>query len=242
MPFIRKKRSSVIVTEMTLTAVAAERIRLTEEEAAARAQAERIRLTELSLPTETPEPAATLSVDNPYADIKVGKILPRTGFAPGRITKLPEQPAAKLYQTSKLLMKIPALNQSLEIIGILRVDGEWDIAWLGQYAGYLEGSAYPTWEGNSIITAHVWAAYNNPGPFFGLKDLRYGDKFMIEAYGKTYTYEIRESEQLLETDVEKMMTRKEGSWITLMTCTTYDASEDRYKYRYLVRGVLIEVN
>ena len=65
---------------------------------------------------------------------------------------------------------------------------------------------------------------------------------MIEAYGKTYTYEIRESEQLLETDVEKMMTRKEGSWITLMTCTTYDASEDRYKYRYLVRGVLIEVN
>ena len=233
---------AAIVTEMTLTAVAAERIRLTEEEAAARAQAERIRLTELSLPTETPEPAATLSVDNPYADIKVGKILPRTGFAPGRITKLPEQPAAKLYQTSKLLMKIPALNQSLEIIGILRVDGEWDIAWLGQYAGYLEGSAYPTWEGNSIITAHVWAAYNNPGPFFGLKDLRYGDKFMIEAYGKTYTYEIRESEQLLETDVEKMMTRKEGSWITLMTCTTYDASEDRYKYRYLVRGVLIEVN
>ena len=84
--------------------------------------------------------------------------MPRTGFAPGRITKLPEQPAAKLYQTSKLLMKIPALNQSLEIIGILRVDGEWDIAWLGQYAGYLEGSAYPTWEGNSIITAHVWAA------------------------------------------------------------------------------------
>ena len=217
---------AVIVTEMTLTAVAAERSRLTE----------------LSLPTETPEAAATLSVDNPYTDIKVGKILPRTGFAPGRITKLPEQPAAKLYQTSQMFMKIPALNQSLEIIGISRVDGDWDIAWLGQYAGYLEGSAYPTWEGNSIITAHVWDAYNNPGPFFGLKDLRYGDKFMIEAYGKTYTYEIRESEQLLETDVEKMMTRKEGSWITLMTCTTYDASEDRYKYRYLVRGVLIEVN
>ena len=49
---------AAIVTEMTLTAVAAERSRLTEE-AAARAQAERIRLTELSLPTETPGPAAT---------------------------------------------------------------------------------------------------------------------------------------------------------------------------------------
>ena len=62
---------AVIVTEMTLTAVAAERSRLTEE-AAARAQAERIRLTELSLPTETPGPAAT---ESPFAKLHVGDII-----------------------------------------------------------------------------------------------------------------------------------------------------------------------
>ena len=62
---------AVIVTEMTLTAVAAERSRLTEE-AAAQAQAERIRLTELSLPTETPGPAAT---ESPFAKLHVGDII-----------------------------------------------------------------------------------------------------------------------------------------------------------------------
>lgn len=167
--------------------------------------------------------------------------LPRTGFAPGRVTKLPEQPAAKLYQRSPMILKVPGLNQSLEVFGIPPVDGEWDVTWLGQDAGYLQGSAFPTHEGNSILTAHVWDAYNNPGPFYGLKDLRYGDKFMIEAYGKTYTYEIRESEQLLETDVAQMMTPKQGSWITLMTCEAYDEGEDKYTYRRLVRGVLVDV-
>ena len=62
---------AVIVTEMTLTAVAAERSRLTEE-TAAQAQAERIRLTELSLPTETPGPAAT---ESPFAKLHVGDII-----------------------------------------------------------------------------------------------------------------------------------------------------------------------
>lgn len=167
--------------------------------------------------------------------------LPRTGFTPGRVTVLPEQPAAKLYQDSKLTLNIPGLNQTLEIAGIPKQDGTWDVSWLGKKAGYLEGSAYPTWDGNSIVTAHVWDAYNNPGPFFGLKNLRYGDRFTITAYGKTYTYEIRESEQLLETDVDQMMVSKEGSWVTLMTCEAYDEGEQKYKYRRLVRGVLIDV-
>lgn len=167
--------------------------------------------------------------------------LPRTGFAPGRITKLPEQPAAKLYQTSPMILKVPGLNQSLEVYGIPVTDGEWDVTWLGQHAGYLEGSAYPLYDGNTILTAHVWDAYNNPGPFFGLKDLKYGDRFTIEAFGKTYTYEIRESDQILESDVAQMMVRKEGNWITLMTCEAYDEGEDKYTYRRMVRGVLIDI-
>ncbi len=167
--------------------------------------------------------------------------LPRTGFTPGRVTVLPEQSAAKLYLDSTLTLNIPGLNQTLEIVGIPKQDGTWDVSYLGQKAGYLEGSAYPTWDGNSIVTAHVWDAYNNPGPFFGLKNLRYGDRFTITAYGKTYTYEVRESEQLLETDVDQMMVSKEGSWVTLMTCEAYDEGEQKYKYRRLVRGVLIDV-
>lgn len=35
--------------------------------------------------------------------------------------------------------------------------------------------------GNSVITAHVWDAFNNPEPFLNLKALSYGDKILIHA-------------------------------------------------------------
>lgn len=166
--------------------------------------------------------------------------MPRTGFAPGVVTQLPEQPAAKLYSPSKMTLDIPQLNQSLEIVGIPVVDGEWDVTWLKEQAGYLEGSAYPTHNGNSVITAHVWDAYNNPGPFAGLKELRYGDTFTITAYGKTYTYEVRESERIPEANVDELLVQKNGSWVTLMTCEGYNEGADQYAYRRFVRAVLID--
>lgn len=170
-----------------------------------------------------------------------GDGIPKTGFTPGKVTRIPEQPAAKLYNPSNMILTIPQLNQSMEIKMVPLVDGEWDVSWLDQNtAGYLEGSSYPTWNGNSVITAHVWDAFNNPGPFAGLKDLKYGDRFTIEVYGKTYTYEVRESDRIAATAVNKMMTPKTDSWITLVTCEAYDQSADKYAFRRIVRAVLID--
>lgn len=167
--------------------------------------------------------------------------LPRTGFTPGVVTALPDQPAAKLYAPSELTLRIPKMNQTLSIVGIPKSGKNWDVTWLDPHqAGYLEESAYPTWDGNSVITAHVWDAYNNPGPFAGLKDLVYGDRFTIEAYGMTYTYEVRESERVLATAVDRVLTPKTGSWITLLTCEQYNETTDKYAYRRMVRAVLIE--
>ena len=167
--------------------------------------------------------------------------LPRTGFTPGVVTALPDQPVAKLYAPSELTLRIPKMNQTLSIVGIPKSGKNWDVTWLDPHqAGYLEESAYPTWDGNSVITAHVWDAYNNPGPFAGLKDLVYGDRFTIEAYGMTYTYEVRESERVLATAVDRVLTPKTGSWITLLTCEQYNETTDKYAYRRMVRAVLIE--
>lgn len=167
--------------------------------------------------------------------------LPRTGFTPGVVTALPDQPAAKLYAPSELTLRIPKMNQTLSIVGIPKSGKNWDVTWLDPHqAGYLEESAYPTWDGNSVITAHVWDAYNNPGPFAGLKDLVYGDRFTIEAYGMTYTYEVRESERVSATAVDRVMTPKTGSWITLLTCEQYNETTDKYAFRRMVRAVLVE--
>lgn len=167
--------------------------------------------------------------------------LPRTGFTPGKVTTVGEQPAAKKYQASEITLRIPKLNVELGVTGVQKTDGNWDVSWLNGQAGYLEGSAYPTWAGNSVITAHVWDAYNNPGPFAGLKTLGYGDQVEIEAFGKTYVYEVRETKQVTEQDVETVMAEKDGTWITLLTCEDYSEKTDRYAYRRVVQAVLIEV-
>ena len=63
---------------------------------------------------------------------------------------------------------------------------------------------------------------------------------MIKAYGMTYTYEVRESERVLATAVDRVLTPKIGSWITLLTCEQYNETTDKYAYRRMVRAVLIE--
>lgn len=167
--------------------------------------------------------------------------MPRTGYAPGKVTALPAQSAAKLYNASELKLTVPELGVTMPIVGVPNVKGEWDVTWLNHQAGYLHGSAYPTWEGNSVITAHVWDAHNNPGPFANLKTLNYGDKIEIAAYGKTYEYEVRESKQVLESDVETVMAPKTGTWITLLTCEDYSEQTNDYRYRRVVEAVLVDV-
>lgn len=167
--------------------------------------------------------------------------LPRTGFAPGRVTEVAEQPASKLYQSSNLKLTIPKLGQSLEIVGVPETSDGWDVSWLGNSAGYLMGTTFPTWDGNSVITAHVWDAYNNPGPFAELKNLVYGDRFEIEAYGRTFIYEVRESEQIRAGDVARVVKQDAiGNMTTLLTCEAYDEAADKYEFRRLVRAVLVD--
>ncbi len=167
--------------------------------------------------------------------------LPRTGFAPGRVTEIAEQPASKLYQSSNLKLTIPKLGQSLEIVGVPETSEGWDVSWLGNSAGYLMGTTFPTWDGNSVITAHVWDAYNNPGPFAELKNLVYGDRFEIEAYGRTFIYEVRESEQIRAGDVARVVKQDAiGNMTTLLTCEAYDEAADKYEFRRIVRAVLVD--
>src|SRR5690606_37581684 len=95
--------------------------------------------------------------------------LPATGFAPGVATVLAEQPASLAYAASGLSLSIPKLGVALDIVGVPQNLNGWDVSWLSQgQAGYLYGTSYPTWQGNSVLTAHVWNADNSPGPFYAL--------------------------------------------------------------------------
>ena len=168
--------------------------------------------------------------------------LPATGFAPGRVTVLPEQPPAASYSTTTdLQLVIPALDVVTPIVGIPQNNGTWDVSWLGEDAGWLYGSAYPTWQGNTVLTGHVWNADNTPGIFVNLKQLQYGDRFTIEAYGQIYTYEVRENKLISRRNVDGAFKHESLDWVTLLSCEQYDPVNGIYPYRRLVRAVLVAV-
>ncbi len=176
---------------------------------------------------------------DPPVENALEKTVPETGFPVGLISALPVQPPAKMYTATEMRLNVPSLNISLPIIGIPESDEGWDVTWLSNQAGWLAGSAWPTWNGNTVLTAHVWDAYNQPGPFADIKNLRFGDQFEINSLGKNYIYEVRENKLIRADHVDEMMQPEKEDWVTLVTCENYDAQTQEYSSRRLVRAVLI---
>lgn len=168
--------------------------------------------------------------------------LPDTGFAPGQITRLFAQPAEKAYAAmNDLWLEIPALDLKMDIVGVPLTNGAWDVSWLGEKAGWLESTAFPTWSGNSVLTAHVWNADNTPGPFVKLNTLRWGDRVIIHGWEQEYIYEVRSVTQVQPDSITSALEHKDTSWLTLLTCQAWDAERGTYRYRVLVQAALIEV-
>ena len=170
--------------------------------------------------------------------------LPKTGFRHDQITPLPAQPVAKAYTTTTLTLIIPKLGVSLPIVGVPASADGWDVTWLGNDAGWLEGSAFPTWAGNTVLTGHVWDAYNQPGPFAELKTLHYGDTIEIHAWGQVYVYEVRETGLFSgqgQAAINAMLKHETYDVITLVTCEGYNQQTGDYAFRRMVRAVLVDV-
>jgi LPXTG-site transpeptidase (sortase) family protein len=137
-------------------------------------------------------------------------------------------------------MEIPSLKLSLPIVGVPLRNGDWNVSWLGQQAGWLEGSAFPSWNGNSIITSHVYLSNGLPGPFIDVGKLKYGEKVVIQAYGRRYIFEVRSNEIVAPNDTSAFR-HEEKPWLTLVTCREYDENANTYRKRVVVRAVLITV-
>ena len=168
--------------------------------------------------------------------------LPATGFPVGRVTHLPVQTADKKYAAfSDFWLEIPKLTVSTPIVGVPLTQDGWDVTWLGQKAGWLNETAFPSWVGNSVITAHVWDAYNQPGIFYNLKDLQYGDLIKVHAFGQVYTYEVRETKQIAPNNFSAILKHEDKAWLTLLTCEDYMPRSQTYGHRRMVRAVWVSV-
>jgi LPXTG-site transpeptidase (sortase) family protein len=169
-------------------------------------------------------------------------VLPKTGFAPGVITELPPQPSDAAYQAlGDLWLEIPRLGVKISIVGIpMGADGNWDLTWLSDQAGYLDGTAYPTHAGNSVLTGHVYLADGTPGPFINLNTLQYGDQVIVHLGGQRYIFEVRDDKVTSPND-SSVFQHEIYPWLTLVTCKDYDATTNSYIHRVAVGAVLIKI-
>ena len=196
----------------------------------------------VTLTTTSPDSDPTNNVDDVTISIVLGTLqVPDTGFAPGRVTNLPPQPAENAYIAyDDLWLEIPALGLETTIVGVPRSGDGWDVSWLWGQAGYLYGTAFPTWSGNSVITAHVSLPTGQAGPFERLRTLRFGDRVVIHAWGLQHVYEIQAVDLVTPDDLE-VFRHEERSWLTLVTCLGYDEAQDTYRWRVAARAVLVAI-
>jgi LPXTG-site transpeptidase (sortase) family protein len=196
----------------------------------------------VALTTSSTDSDPTNNVDSAEITIVApSSVLPSTGFAPGRLTRLPPQPANRAYSDDgDLWLEIPDLGVSAAIVGVPRVGGQWDVSWLSTDVGYLVGTAFPTWSGNSLLTAHVTLPSGLPGPFADLAGLQYGDRVIVHAWGLHHVYEIQDVELVSPFDRE-VMRHEDQPWVTLITCQGYDERAQTYRWRVAARAVLVNV-
>lgn len=171
------------------------------------------------------------------------EVLPATGFAPNITTDLPQQPKDKSYSAmGDIWLEIPSENVKQNIVGVPYNNNGWDITWLGNDIGYLAGTAFPTWAGNSVLTGHVYNANGKPGPFVNIGNLSWGQQIIVHAWGQKYIYEVRTvNKRVLPTDTRLITKHEEYPWLTLVSCHDYNQKTNRYNYRTIVRAVLTKI-
>ena len=169
--------------------------------------------------------------------------LPRTGFAPGIQTKLPES-RVNYSRYSQLRLEIPGLGVDAEILGVPLVNGVWDVSWLGDNVGWLESTAWPgsTYAGNVVLSAHSINYLGYPGVFSGLQKLGYGSTIYLNAYGEKLTY-IVQSVQTVYADTPQVLSQNiDYPELTLITCKYYNENTGEYDGRVVVKARLSNIS
>ncbi len=195
----------------------------------------------VGLTTSSLDEDLTNNDDDFFLAIVAAGGLPETGFAPGVVTSLPAQPESKRYTSYFTLgLEIPKLDVDIPIVGVPKTETGWDVSWLWDDVGYLQGTAFPTWQGNTAITGHVTLPSGLPGPFANLSRLSWSDEIVINFFGMRYVYSVREVSWVRPEDMSPLG-HEDLDWVTLITCSGFDEGSGAYRWRTVVRAVLVRV-
>jgi LPXTG-site transpeptidase (sortase) family protein len=168
-----------------------------------------------------------------------GFIIPVTGFRPDATTVL-DLAARPLYDALGMSIEIPVLGVNTSVVGVQIQNGGWDVSWLQDQIGWLNGTAYPTWKGNSVLTGHAINADGKSGILSRLKYLKIGEYIFMYNSGYRYTYRVV-SNRLVNPDDVAAFRHEDNSYLTLITCDSYDEDSGAYLLRVAVHAKLVDV-
>ena len=170
-----------------------------------------------------------------------GVVAPAAGFAPDGMTLLPAQPFAKQYTVmGDVWLDLPAIDVQASILGIPQAGHSWDLTWLKDDLGYLQGSAFPGWQGNTVVVGHLTLADGVAGPFANLHALQIGDEIILHTWGDEIPYKVREVGYRVDAADEDTFQHEDADWLTLITCQSYDNLARNYRWRVVVRAERID--
>ncbi len=225
----------------TLTAVPTATPTGTPTETSTQTPTEAPTQTPTEIPSETPSsmpetPAIPFSIDTPtplstatpmeLIPFEPGEELPPTGLSAGVLS---EKPADVVYRPLNQKLQIPVLNVSVEILSVPRMADGYPVAWLGNFAGQLEGI-----EGVTVIAAHNHLNETENGPFALLYALERGSRvFLSDSEGMT-VYAVRENMKIAEDDTASLNAALKPGDLVLITC-----EDERIEGGYANRRILI---
>jgi LPXTG-site transpeptidase (sortase) family protein len=188
------------------------------------------------------DPTSLIDIYHSSDSITIGyPALPSSGFPAGKTSYIPPQPLEKEYfDLGNFWLEIPKLAVTIPIVGVPITDSGWDLTWLGNQAGWMNDTSYPTHAGNSAITGHVVLSNGLSGPFSNLNSLRWDDEVIIHLSDQKYIYRVRSVEEIKPDDTD-ILRHEELPWLTLITCQDYDTDSGTYLKRIAVRAILMIV-
>jgi len=128
---------------------------------------------------------------------------------------------------------IPTAGITAPIIEVY-LDGEsWDVQYLGQNAGHLQGTAWLGETGNIVLAGHVELPDGRAGIFAGIRDLNVGDPVILSLNDAQQRYSITTIKKVAPDDLSVLYPTPYDQ-LTLITCESYDFFQNAYRDRVVV--------
>ena len=147
-------------------------------------------------------------------------LLPETGYASSRPQHPERVGTAAVHRNTGWSLQIPSLSLNTEIVIAPRGEKNFDVSYLENKAGLLEGYALPG-DGRTIITGHDHLSLTETGPFAFLYDMEIGDRiFFSDPQNNILIFEVYANEKIAADDVAGLE-RIARSWprsATFITC------------------------